>query len=125
MIYDSNWRNKTSSHVLCIFKIGQFSWSCQLGKRLSILQSAWNSMDIILLEQHIMFLLQEWQHDRLNNILDIHAAVQNFLECDLFVLDSFTTELYCNMHHCRMNIHLSECCNFIFHECEYIWKDCE
>lgn len=75
----TNWKNSTlTNHIQNLFNgdryanhagQGIFQTSC-----LSTLISTGNTWaGIMLLEQHIAFLLQQWQH----NILDIHDAVHH------------------------------------------------
>lgn len=63
-------QQKLSHVVLYMFNVEQIWLSCHPENFLNILQSMLSG-----LEQYITFLLQEWQKNRLNNVLDIHDAV--------------------------------------------------
>lgn len=74
-------QQKLSHVVLYMFNVEQVWLSCHPENILNILQSMLGG-----LEQYITFLLQEWQKNRLNNILDIHDAVHYSLsntKCEL------------------------------------------
>lgn len=86
-----------SYHILCVFNWGQI---CQLfwpRNLLNILKIFFSSMGIIwvsafLLKWHITFLLEEWQENELNNVLDAHGDVNIAINKPQKASESFNLE---------------------------------